>query len=78
GQTEATYSPAAQGEDVFKDGSTLTVGIDSATVVGKIFENLQLSDAASVKISDTVSEVVATLSADKPTVSEGGTVTYTV
>ncbi|MFM5128643.1 immunoglobulin-like domain-containing protein, partial [Aeromonas veronii] len=78
GQTEATYSPAAQGEDVFKDGSTLTVGIDSATVVGKTFENLQLGDAASVKISDTVSEVVATLSADKPTVSEGGTVTYTV
>ncbi len=78
GQTEATYRPAAQGDDVFKDGSTLTVGIDSATVVGKTFENLELGGDATVTISDTVSEVVATLSADKPTVSEGGTVTYTV
>jgi len=73
-----TYSPAAQGEDVFKDGSTLTVGLQDATVEGKTFENLQLGGAASVKISDTPSEVVATLTADKSTVSEGGEVTYTV
>ncbi|WP_180349321.1 retention module-containing protein [Aeromonas veronii] len=78
GQTSVTYSPAAQGDDVFKDGSTLTVGIDSATVVGKTFENLELGGDATVTISDTESEVVATLSADKPTVSEGDEVTYTV
>ena len=78
GKTEALYSPAAQGEDVFKDGSTLTVGIDSATVVGKTFENLALGGDATVTIRDTVSEVMATLTADKTTVSEGGEVTYTV
>ncbi|MFM5404882.1 immunoglobulin-like domain-containing protein, partial [Aeromonas veronii] len=78
GQTSVTYSPAAQGDDVFKDGETLTVGIDSATVVGKTFENLELGGDATVTISDTKSEVVATLSADKPTVSEGDKVTYTV
>ncbi|WP_339548905.1 immunoglobulin-like domain-containing protein, partial [Pseudomonas sp. RA_35y_Pfl2_P32] len=33
---------------------------------------------AIVKVGDTVSEVVATLSVDKTTVTEGGSVTYTV
>ncbi|CAK13117.1 immunoglobulin-like domain-containing protein [Pseudomonas entomophila] len=78
GQTEATYKAAAQGDDVFKDGSSLTVGISDATVTGKTFENLELGGNATVQITDTVSEVVATLTADKTTVSEGGQVTYTV
>ena len=78
GQTEATYKAAAQGDDVFKDGSSLTVGITDATVTGKTFENLELGGSATVQITDTVSEVVATLTADKTTVSEGGQVTYTV
>ncbi|WP_430624238.1 immunoglobulin-like domain-containing protein, partial [Pseudomonas entomophila] len=78
GQTEATYKAAAQGDDVFKDGSSLTVGITDATVTGKTFENLELGGSATVQITDTVSEVVATLSADKTTVSEGGQITYTV
>ncbi|MDF9621123.1 adhesin, partial [Pseudomonas entomophila] len=78
GQTEATYKAAAQGDDVFKDGSSLTVGITDASVVGKTFENLELGGSATVQITDTVSEVVATLTADKTTVSEGGQVTYTV
>ncbi|UVM16588.1 type I secretion C-terminal target domain-containing protein [Pseudomonas sp. B21-023] len=78
GQTQVEYKAAAQGDDVFKDGDTLTVGISDASVTGKTFENLELGGNASVQINDTVSEVVATLSADKTTVSEGGQVTYTV
>ncbi|WP_252092553.1 immunoglobulin-like domain-containing protein, partial [Pseudomonas sp. MWU13-3659] len=78
GQTEATYKAAAQGDDVFKDGSSLTIGITDASVTGKTFENLELGGSATVQITDTVSEVVATLTADKTTVSEGGQVTYTV
>ncbi|MFM5585370.1 immunoglobulin-like domain-containing protein, partial [Aeromonas veronii] len=78
GETSVPYSPAAQGDDVFKDGETLTVGLSDATVAGKSFENLELGGNATVTISDTENEVVATLSADKSTVSEGGEVTYTV
>ncbi|MBA1204085.1 type I secretion C-terminal target domain-containing protein [Pseudomonas capeferrum] len=78
GKTEATYRADAQGDDVFKDAGSLTVGISDATVVGKSFENLQLGDAATVQISDTISEVVATLTADKASVTEGGQITYTV
>ncbi|MGG7600429.1 retention module-containing protein, partial [Pseudomonas sp. WC1] len=78
GQTEAEYKAKAQGDDVFKDGDTLTVGITDAAVDGKSFENLELGGNASVQITDTISEVVATLTADKTTVSEGGQITYTV
>ncbi|WP_236248040.1 retention module-containing protein, partial [Pseudomonas mosselii] len=78
GQTEAEYKAKAQGDDVFKDGDTLTVGITDAAVDGKAFENLELGGNASVQITDTVSEVVATLTADKTTVTEGGQITYTV
>lgn len=46
--------------------------------MGKSFENLELGGDATVTISDTVSEVVATLTADKSSVAEGGSVTYTV
>ncbi|MCO7543127.1 immunoglobulin-like domain-containing protein, partial [Pseudomonas sp. VA159-2] len=67
GQTEAEYKAKAQGDDVFKDGDTLTVGITDAAVDGKTFENLELGGDASVQITDTISEVVATLSADKTT-----------
>ncbi|MBV4503237.1 type I secretion C-terminal target domain-containing protein [Pseudomonas sp. BW13M1] len=78
GQTQVEYKAAAQGDDVFKDGSSLTVGVTDATVTGKTFENLELGGSATVQITDTISEVVATLSADKTTVSEGGQITYTV
>ncbi|MGY3969917.1 immunoglobulin-like domain-containing protein, partial [Aeromonas enteropelogenes] len=63
GESQTTYSPAAQGDDVFKDGETLTVGLKEAVVDGKSFENLTLGGDASVRISDTESEVVATLTA---------------
>ncbi|MBA1205435.1 type 1 secretion target domain protein, partial [Pseudomonas capeferrum] len=78
GQTEATYRTDAQGEDVFKDAGSLTVGITDATVDGQTFENLQLGGSATVQIADTINDVVATLTADKTTVTEGGQITYTV
>ncbi|POA16689.1 hypothetical protein C1886_25890, partial [Pseudomonas sp. FW300-N1A1] len=61
GTTETPYELKAQGDDVYKDGQTIEVGIDNATVDGKSFENLVLGDKASVTIGDTVTEVVATL-----------------
>ncbi|WP_339548426.1 immunoglobulin-like domain-containing protein, partial [Pseudomonas sp. RA_35y_Pfl2_P32] len=78
GTTSVPYELAAQGDDVYKDGQVVEVGIDNATVDGKSFENLVLGDKAQVTIGDTISEVVATLSVDKTTVTEGGQVTYTV
>ncbi|WP_252092548.1 immunoglobulin-like domain-containing protein, partial [Pseudomonas sp. MWU13-3659] len=78
GQTQVEYKAPAQGEDVFKDAGPLTIGITDAAVAGKTFENLELGGSATVQITDTTSEVVATLTADKTTVSEGGQVTYTV
>jgi surface adhesion protein len=75
---QTTYAPPPQGDDVYKDGETLKIGIDKATVDGKSFENLVLGDAAELKITDTTSEVIAKLTVDKTTVAEGGQVTYTV
>ncbi|MBA1205446.1 hypothetical protein G7009_27455, partial [Pseudomonas capeferrum] len=57
---------------------SLTVGITDATVDGQTFENLQLGGSATVQIADTINDVVATLTADKTTVAEGGQITYTV
>ncbi|MEB3903093.1 hypothetical protein ODI84_23325, partial [Pseudomonas putida] len=78
GKTEVDYSLPAQGDDVFKDAGEVSLGITDATVAGKQFENLQLGDKATVNITDTISEVKATLSVDKTTVAEGGEITYTV
>ncbi|WP_436977043.1 immunoglobulin-like domain-containing protein, partial [Pseudomonas alabamensis] len=78
GKTEVTYRVDAQGDDVFKDAGSVTVGVQDAAVNGRTFEDLQLSGPATVQIADTISEVVATLTADKTTVTEGGQVTYTV
>ncbi|MEB3903079.1 adhesin, partial [Pseudomonas putida] len=78
GKTEVDYSLPAQGDDVFKDAGEVSLGVTDATVAGKQFENLQLGDKATVNITDTISEVKATLSVDKSTVAEGGEITYTV
>ncbi|WP_318191028.1 immunoglobulin-like domain-containing protein, partial [Pseudomonas fluorescens] len=79
GKLSAIYTAPVQGDDVYKDGQTLTVGVSGASVDGKTFENLVIDGtAANVAITDTVSEVIATLTADKSTVAEGGSVTYTV
>ncbi|NBB37463.1 immunoglobulin-like domain-containing protein, partial [Pseudomonas sp. BC115LW] len=78
GTTSTPYELKAQGDDVYKDGQIIEVGIDKAAVDGKSFENLVLGDKAQVTIGDTLTEVKATLTVDKTTVAEGGTVTYTV
>ncbi|MDP9691636.1 UNVERIFIED_ORG: surface adhesion protein, partial [Pseudomonas mohnii] len=78
GALQTTYALPAQGDDVYKDGSTVNLGISGATADGRVLENLVVGNPASVVISDTISEVVATLTADKTTVAEGGQITYTV
>ncbi|WP_418949184.1 immunoglobulin-like domain-containing protein, partial [Pseudomonas asiatica] len=78
GQTSVPYTHAAQGEDVYKDGGQIRLGIKSAVDIdGRTFENLQLGGAASVNVKDTINEVVAKLSATE-SVTEGGQITYTV
>ncbi|KGI93018.1 hypothetical protein MD26_11340, partial [Pseudomonas sp. H2] len=78
GETSAPYSHAAQGDDVYKDAGEISLGIKSAADIdGRAFENLQLGDAASVKVTDTTDDVVAKLTAT-PSVTEGGAITYTI
>ncbi|WP_235992993.1 immunoglobulin-like domain-containing protein, partial [Pseudomonas sp. p50(2008)] len=78
GQTEKVHTLAPQGDDVYNDAGSVQLGISSATSNGAALENPIISGPATVTITDTVSEVVATLTADKTTVAEGGQVTYTV
>ncbi|MBH2077291.1 MAG: adhesin, partial [Pseudomonadales bacterium] len=78
GALQTTYALPAQGDDVYKDGSSVELGVSGATANGKALENLVLGNPATVVIGDTLSEVVATLTADKTTVAEGGQITYTV
>uniref|UniRef100_UPI00117BBC37 retention module-containing protein n=1 Tax=Pseudomonas sp. B4(2017) TaxID=1981715 RepID=UPI00117BBC37 len=78
GKTEVEYKTSAQGDDVIKDAGSVTLSVTDATVSGATFEKLDLGGPATVEISDTVSEVVATLTVDKASVTEGGQVTYTV
>ncbi|VVQ06578.1 hypothetical protein PS910_04380 [Pseudomonas fluorescens] len=79
GSTEYLYRAPIQGEDVFKDAGPVVVGIQSATVVGKKFENLVIGDAATVNVKDTVDTVFAKISIDgNVSVTEGGTLTYKV
>ncbi|WP_412763805.1 immunoglobulin-like domain-containing protein [Pseudomonas sp. NGC7] len=78
GETSAPYTHEAQGDDVYKDAGEISLGIKSAVDVdGRAFENLQLGDAASVKVTDTTDDVIAKLTAT-PSVTEGGEITYTV
>ncbi|WP_368667087.1 immunoglobulin-like domain-containing protein, partial [Pseudomonas sp. URMO17WK12:I11] len=78
GQTAVSYEHAAQGDDVYKDSGEISLGIKSAADAGgRTFENLQLGNEASVKVTDTIDEVVAKLTATD-SVTEGGQITYTV
>ncbi|MCE0975468.1 retention module-containing protein, partial [Pseudomonas putida] len=78
GDTSAPYEHAAQGDDVYLDSGEISLGIKSAVDVdGRTFENLQLGGDASVKVTDTVDEVVAKLTASQ-SVTEGGEITYTI
>ncbi|WP_370593862.1 immunoglobulin-like domain-containing protein, partial [Pseudomonas juntendi] len=79
GQTSSEpYTHDAQGDDVYQDAGEITLGIKSAAdATGAAFENLQLGGDASVKVTDTIDEVVAKLTAT-PSVAEGGEITYTI
>ncbi|WP_284400443.1 retention module-containing protein, partial [Pseudomonas putida] len=78
GDTSAPYEHAAQGDDVYQDAGEISLGIKSAVdATGAAFENLQLGGDASVKVTDTIDEVVAKLTAT-PSVTEGGEITYTI
>ncbi|WP_371920230.1 immunoglobulin-like domain-containing protein, partial [Pseudomonas sp. URMO17WK12:I11] len=78
GETSAQYTHAAQGDDVYKDSGEISLGIKSAADAGgRTFENLQLGNDASVKVTDTIDEVIAKLTATD-SVTEGGQITYTV
>ncbi|WP_371918542.1 immunoglobulin-like domain-containing protein, partial [Pseudomonas sp. FW300-N1A1] len=50
GTTETPYELKAQGDDVYKDGQTVEVGVTDAVIDGKSFENLVLGDKAAVTI----------------------------
>ena len=78
GSTQTSYALPAQGDDVYKDGETIKLGITNAAVDGQTFENLVIGKEAEVNVGDTTSEVKATLTVDKTAVAEGGSVTYTV
>ncbi|WP_332299401.1 immunoglobulin-like domain-containing protein, partial [Pseudomonas putida] len=79
GQTSSEpYAHDAQGDDVYQDAGEITLGIKSAVdATGAAFENLQLGGDASVKVTDTIDEVVAKLTASQ-SVTEGGEITYTI
>ncbi|MFG0396348.1 immunoglobulin-like domain-containing protein, partial [Pseudomonas sp. zbq_4] len=78
GDTSAPYTHDAQGDDVYNDAGSISLGINSAVdATGATFENLQLGGAATVQVTDTTDEVVAKLTAT-PSVTEGGEITYTI
>ena len=77
GDTEYEYKLPAQGDDVYEDGETVTLGIKSAEVEGKTFENLVIGAPADVVISDTIDTTTATLSGNG-SIQQGGSVEYTV
>ncbi|HEN8802555.1 TPA: adhesin, partial [Pseudomonas putida] len=79
GQTSSEpYAHEAQGDDVYQDAGEISLGIKSAVdATGTPFENLELGNPASVKVTDTIDEVVAKLTATA-SVTEGGEITYTI
>ncbi|WP_339444682.1 retention module-containing protein, partial [Pseudomonas hunanensis] len=77
GKTEVEYKTSVQGDDVYLDAGSITLSVIDATVPGATFEKLALGGPATVEISDTISEVVAKLTAT-PSVTEGGEITYTI
>ncbi|MFG0340246.1 immunoglobulin-like domain-containing protein, partial [Pseudomonas sp. zjy_13] len=77
GKTEVEYKTSVQGDDVYLDAGSITLSVIDATVPGTTFEKLALGGPATVEISDTISEVVAKLTAT-PSVTEGGEITYTI
>ncbi|MCL2891226.1 immunoglobulin-like domain-containing protein, partial [Brenneria tiliae] len=69
GEQSAAYSVPAQGDDVYVDAGSVTLGLTDASVAGKTFEDLQLGSDATVNITDTVDTTTLTLG--DVTVAEG-------
>ncbi|WP_198008321.1 immunoglobulin-like domain-containing protein, partial [Brenneria sp. EniD312] len=69
GEQSVAYSVAAQGDDVYADAGSVTLGLTDASVAGKVFEDLQLGGDATVNITDTVDTTTLTLG--DITVAEG-------
>ncbi|GAB2881247.1 hypothetical protein GCM10027046_06880 [Uliginosibacterium flavum] len=76
GSSTGTVSVAAPSDDVYVDAGPVSTTISTATGGG--FENLLVSPtAATTSVSDTIDTTTATLTAT-PSVTEGGSITYTV
>ncbi|MBF8639005.1 retention module-containing protein, partial [Pseudomonas fulva] len=76
GKTQGSIDFQTPANDVYNNGSTVSVTIDSAT--GGNFEQLTPNPAAAVTtINDSIDTTTATLTAN-PSVTEGGVITYTV
>ncbi|WIO75538.1 type I secretion C-terminal target domain-containing protein [Porticoccaceae bacterium LTM1] len=71
--TGSSAPQAAQGDDVYQDGESFSVGIASTS--GGNYEALDTSSTATVTINDTVDTTTVTL--DDVTVNEDQTITYT-
>jgi len=78
GATTGSSAPqAAQGDDVYVDGESFNVGIQSTS--GGNYEALDSSDTATVTVTDTIDTVTATLTTSTTELSEdGGDITYTI
>ncbi|ULT70630.1 retention module-containing protein [Pseudomonas sp. BC42] len=75
GKSSGSVDVAAPANDVYKNGSTIEVGITKAE--GGNFENLQPStDKAVTTVTDTIDDTGLSLSATS-TVAEGGSIVYT-
>ncbi|WP_350649747.1 immunoglobulin-like domain-containing protein, partial [Pseudomonas sp. HY13-MNA-CIBAN-0226] len=53
GETQKVHTLAPQGDDVYKDGGTVNLGVAGATSNGTALENVVLGNPASVVITDT-------------------------
>ncbi|MHC8356452.1 retention module-containing protein [Pseudomonas sp. LB3P81] len=76
GDKSGSITVPAPADDVYKDGSKITVRIDSTS--GGDFEKLDVNKTAhTTTVNDTIDTATLKLSADVGTVGEGGQITYT-
>ena len=76
GDKSGSITVPAPADDVYKDGSKITVGI--ASTDGGNFEKLDVSNTThTTTVNDTVDTTTLKLSSDVSTVGEGGQITYT-
>ncbi|KJZ42862.1 retention module-containing protein [Pseudomonas fluorescens] len=76
GDKSGSITVSAPADDVYKDGSKITVRIDSTS--GGDFEKLNVNKAVHITtVKDTIDTTTLKLSADVGTVGEGGQINYT-